>query len=53
MKKQMICVIYVDDTIFAGPRQQDIDQEVKLLGIIIFFHLSFTKNNNILNVYLN
>ena len=29
----MICVIYVDNTIFAGPRQEDIDREVKLLGI--------------------
>ena len=33
MKKQMICVIYVDDTIFAGYIQEDIDREVKLLGI--------------------
>ena len=29
----MICVIYVDDTIFAGPSQKDIDKEVKVLGI--------------------
>ena len=29
----MICVIYVDDTIFAGPSQKDIDTEVKMLGI--------------------
>ena len=33
MKKQMIYVIYVDDTIFAGPKQEEIDREVKLLGI--------------------
>ena len=29
----MICVIYVDDTIFAGPSAKDIDNEVKQLGI--------------------
>ena len=29
----MICVIYVDDTIFAGPRAKDIDNEIKILGI--------------------
>ena len=33
MKKDMVCVIYVDDTIFAGPTQEMIDAEVKLLGI--------------------
>ena len=33
MKQSMICVIYVDDTIFAGPSQKDIDKEVQLLGI--------------------
>jgi len=33
MKENMMCVIYVDDTIFAGPSQQDIDEEIKLLGI--------------------
>ena len=33
MKRNMICVIYVDDTIFAGPCQQSINNEVKLLGI--------------------
>ena len=33
MKNEMICVIYVDDTIFAGPSQSAIDKEVKLLGI--------------------
>ena len=33
MKRNMICVIYVDDTIFAGPSAKDIDNEVKLLGI--------------------
>lgn len=33
MKNKMICVIYVDDTIFAGPSQQDIDAEVTSLGI--------------------
>ena len=33
MKRNMICVIYVDDTIFTGPSSKDIDAEVKLLGI--------------------
>ncbi len=33
MKHNMICVIYLDDTIFAGPNSKDIDNEVKLLGI--------------------
>jgi len=33
MKNNMICVIYVDDTIFAGPNQTMIDQEVQKLGI--------------------
>ena len=32
MKPNMICVIYIDDTIFAGPSAKDIDNEVKLLG---------------------
>ncbi len=33
MKKDMICVIYVDDTIFAGPNQDMIDEEINQLGI--------------------
>ena len=33
MKRNMICVIYVDDTIFAGTNQAMIDEEVKQLGI--------------------
>ena len=33
MKRNMICVIYVDDTIFAGTNQVMIDEEVKQLGI--------------------
>ena len=33
MKNNMTCVIYVDDTIFAGPSQNDIDTEFKTLGI--------------------
>ena len=28
-----MCVIYVDDTIFTGPNQTQIDKEIKLLGI--------------------
>ena len=33
MKRDMICVIYVDDTIFAGPNQRMIDEEITLLGM--------------------
>ena len=33
MKHNMMCVIYVDDTIFAGPNQDLIDKEVELHGI--------------------
>ena len=33
MKKDMICVIYVDDTIFAGPDSVAIDKLIKSLGI--------------------
>ena len=33
MKKQMMCVIYVDDTIFTGPNQAAIYKEIELLGI--------------------
>ena len=33
MKEKMICVIYVDDTIFTGTNQEAIDKEIKLLGI--------------------
>ena len=33
MKHNMICVIYVDDTLSAGPSAKDIDHEIKLLGI--------------------
>jgi len=33
MKHNMICVIYVDDTIFAGQNQTDIEREINLLGI--------------------
>ena len=29
----MICVIHVDDTVFAGPDQNRIDEEIKVLGI--------------------
>ena len=32
MKREMICVIYVDDIIFAGPDNKAIDEENKLLG---------------------
>ncbi len=33
MKDHMICVIYMDDTIFAGPNLNDIDRKIKILGI--------------------
>ena len=33
MKESMMCVVYVDDTIFTGPNQKQIDQEITLLGI--------------------
>ena len=33
MKKDMICVVYVDDTIIAGPDSDAIEHEIKLLGI--------------------
>ena len=33
MKENMMCVIYVDDMIFAGRNQEMIDKEVRLLGI--------------------
>ena len=33
MKDNMMCVVYVDDTIFTGPNQKLIDKEIELLGI--------------------
>ena len=33
MKKSIICVCYVDDTIFAGPDEEILEQEIKNLGI--------------------
>jgi len=33
MKENMICVVYVDDTIFTGPDQAAIDNEIRLLGM--------------------
>ena len=33
MKKGIICVCYVDDTIFAGPDEEILEQEIKKLGI--------------------
>ena len=33
MKKDMVYVIYADDTIFAGPNQSMIVEEIKVLGI--------------------
>ena len=33
MKKDMICVVYVDDTIIAGPDQKAINELIKTLGV--------------------
>ena len=33
MKQDMICIIYVNDTIFAEPNQAIIDEEIKLIRI--------------------
>jgi hypothetical protein len=32
MKKGCICIVYVDDTIFAGPEAALLEQEIKSLG---------------------
>ena len=34
MKKDMICVIYVDDTIVAGPDADALEEMIKSLGIV-------------------
>jgi hypothetical protein len=36
MKKYQICVIYVDDTIFAGSDAAKIQEEIKSLGVSNF-----------------
>ena len=33
MKEEMICVIYLDNTIIAGPNSQAIEEEIRLFGI--------------------
>jgi hypothetical protein len=33
MKTGLICVVYVDDTIFAGMNSEDLDREIQSLGI--------------------
>ena len=33
MKNKMICVVYVDDTIFTGPSREYIGRQIKSLGI--------------------
>jgi hypothetical protein len=33
MKKDLMCVIYVDDTVFAGPDATKIQEEIKSLSI--------------------
>ena len=33
MKPGIICVVYVDDTIFAAPNSADLDKEIVALGI--------------------
>jgi hypothetical protein len=32
-KKGRICVVYVDDTIFSGPEEALLEQEIKYLGV--------------------
>ena len=32
-KRDMICVAYVDDTIFVGPDRETIEHEINILGI--------------------
>jgi hypothetical protein len=36
MKKDLICVIYMDDTIFAGPDEAKIQEEINSLGVSNF-----------------
>jgi hypothetical protein len=36
MKKDLMCVIYVDDTIFAGPDAAKIQDEINSLGVSKF-----------------
>ena len=33
VKEEMICVVYVDDTLIAGPNSQAIEEEIRLIGI--------------------
>ena len=33
MKKDIICVVYVDDTILCGPNAEDIEKEITSLGV--------------------
>ena len=33
MKKDMICVVYVDDTILAGPDADEIEKVITSLGV--------------------
>jgi len=33
LKRDMVCVIYVDDTILAGPDSQVLEEEIKGLGV--------------------
>jgi hypothetical protein len=33
LKKGCICVVYVDDTIFAGPDAKMLEQEIRSLGV--------------------
>ena len=33
MKEGIICVVYVDDTIFAGANDNMLEQEIKIPGI--------------------
>ena len=33
MKRDMICVLYIDDTIFSGPDSNTIDRVITGLGV--------------------
>ena len=33
MKRDMICVVYVDDTIIAGPNSAEIEKLIRSLGV--------------------
>ena len=42
MKPYMICIVYVDDTIIAGPNYKATEEEINVLG--------FNKINNVIHL---